>query len=154
MRTGSIYDVVEVLKSLTFLARSKNLSFREKRMLDRAKFLVISEISEVAREKTECDRTEGRHRARALLLDQDALDRARQGRQGRADDARHRQADRQGVITSAPVDRSRFEDCERPGAISSSRPFSMSTLIAAIRSLADLRRGVALRRCWSGRCSC
>jgi CarD family transcriptional regulator len=53
MRTGSIYDVVEVLKSLTFLARSKNLSFREKRMLDRAKFLVISEISEVAREKTE-----------------------------------------------------------------------------------------------------
>src|SRR5437660_3763289 len=36
MRTGSIYDVVEVLNSLTFLARSKNLSFREKRMLDRA----------------------------------------------------------------------------------------------------------------------
>jgi CarD family transcriptional regulator len=52
MRTGSIYDVVEVLKSLTFLARSKNLSFREKRMLDRAKFLVISEISEVSREVT------------------------------------------------------------------------------------------------------
>jgi CarD family transcriptional regulator len=52
MRTGSIYDVVEVLKSLTFLARSKNLSFREKRMLDRAKFLVISEISEVSREAT------------------------------------------------------------------------------------------------------
>ena len=53
MRTGSIFDVVEVLKSLTYLARSKNLSFREKRMLDRAKFLVISEISEVAHEKTE-----------------------------------------------------------------------------------------------------
>ncbi len=53
MRTGSIYDVVEVLKSLTFLARSKNLSFREKRMLDRAKFLVISEISEVSREKND-----------------------------------------------------------------------------------------------------
>src|ERR671912_1797084 len=50
MRTGSIYDVVEVLKSLTFLARSKNLSFREKRMLDRAKFLVTSEIAEVTRE--------------------------------------------------------------------------------------------------------
>ena len=47
MRTGSIFDVVEVLKSLTYLARSKNLSFREKRMLDRAKFLVVSEISEV-----------------------------------------------------------------------------------------------------------
>jgi CarD family transcriptional regulator len=52
MRTGSIYDVVEVLKSLTFLARSKSLSFREKRMLDRAKFLVVSEISEVIGEKT------------------------------------------------------------------------------------------------------
>src|SRR3982751_6318456 len=52
MRTGSIYDVVEVLKSLTFLARSKNLSFREKRMLDRAKFLVVSEISEVSHEVT------------------------------------------------------------------------------------------------------
>jgi CarD family transcriptional regulator len=50
MRTGSIYDVVEVLKSLTFLAQSKNLSFREKRMLDRAKFLVVSEISEVLRQ--------------------------------------------------------------------------------------------------------
>ena len=52
MRTGSIYDVVEVLKSLTFLSKSKSLSFREKRMLDRAKFLVVSEISEVMGETT------------------------------------------------------------------------------------------------------
>ena len=51
MRTGSIFDVVEVLKSLTYLARSKNLSFREKRMLDRAKFLVVSEISEVTHDE-------------------------------------------------------------------------------------------------------
>jgi CarD family transcriptional regulator len=50
MRTGSLFDVVEVLKSLTYLARSKNLSFREKRMLDRAKFLVISEVAEVTHE--------------------------------------------------------------------------------------------------------
>ena len=47
MRTGSIYDVIDVLKSLNFLSKSKNLSFREKRMLDRAKFLVTTEISEV-----------------------------------------------------------------------------------------------------------
>jgi CarD family transcriptional regulator len=53
MRTGSIYDVVEVLKSLTFLSKSKSLSFREKRMLDRAKFLVVSEISEVLNEKND-----------------------------------------------------------------------------------------------------
>ena len=52
MRSGSIYDVVEVLKSLTFLSKSKSLSFREKRMLDRAKFLVVSEITEVMAEKT------------------------------------------------------------------------------------------------------
>ena len=47
MRSGSIFDMADVLKSLTFLARSKSLSFREKRMLDRAKALIISEISEV-----------------------------------------------------------------------------------------------------------
>ena len=52
MRTGSIYDVADVLKSLTLLSRSKSLSFREKRMLDRAKFLVVSEISEVSHEIT------------------------------------------------------------------------------------------------------
>ena len=47
MRTGSLYEVAVVLKGLTFLARKKSLSFREKRMLDRAKFLLISEIAEV-----------------------------------------------------------------------------------------------------------
>jgi CarD family transcriptional regulator len=39
--------MADVLKSLTFLAKSKSLSFREKRMLDRAKSLIVSEISEV-----------------------------------------------------------------------------------------------------------
>lgn len=53
MRTGSIYDVAEVLKSLTYLSRSKSLSFREKRMLDRARFLVVSEVSEVMHEPFE-----------------------------------------------------------------------------------------------------
>ncbi len=53
MRTGSIYDVVDVLKSLNYLSQSKNLSFREKRMLDRSKFLVVTEISEVSGELTD-----------------------------------------------------------------------------------------------------
>ena len=53
MRTGSLYDVVDVLKSLNHLSQSKNLSFREKRMHDRAKFLVVSEMSEVMSEKNE-----------------------------------------------------------------------------------------------------
>ena len=47
MRTGSLFEVAVVLKGLTFLARKKALSFREKRMLDRAKFLLVSEIAEV-----------------------------------------------------------------------------------------------------------
>jgi CarD family transcriptional regulator len=47
MRTGSIHEVALVLKGLTHLSRKKALSFREKRMLDRAKFLIVSEIAEV-----------------------------------------------------------------------------------------------------------
>ena len=47
MRTGSIFEVAVVLKGLTYLSRRKSLSFREKRMLDRAKFLIVTEIAEV-----------------------------------------------------------------------------------------------------------
>ena len=50
MRTGSIYDVAGVLKSLSYLSKRKSLSFREKRMLDRARFLIVSEVAEVAGE--------------------------------------------------------------------------------------------------------
>jgi CarD family transcriptional regulator len=46
MRTGSLYEVAIVLKGLTYLSRKKSLSFREKRMLERAKFLLVSEIAE------------------------------------------------------------------------------------------------------------
>ena len=52
MRSGSIFDMADVLKSLTFLARSKSLSFREKRMLwNRARALIVTEVSDVIREK-------------------------------------------------------------------------------------------------------
>ena len=44
MRTGSIFHVAEVFKNLVYLSRVKPLSFREKRMLDRARFLLISEL--------------------------------------------------------------------------------------------------------------
>jgi len=47
MRSGSIYHVAEVFKNLVHLSRVKPLSFREKRMLDRARFLLISELSTV-----------------------------------------------------------------------------------------------------------
>jgi CarD family transcriptional regulator len=47
MRSGSIYHVAEVFKNLVHLSRVKPLSFREKRMLDRARFLLVSELSTV-----------------------------------------------------------------------------------------------------------
>jgi CarD family transcriptional regulator len=50
MRSGSIYDVAGVLKELSYLSKKKSLSFREKRMLDRARFLIVSEVAEVADE--------------------------------------------------------------------------------------------------------
>jgi CarD family transcriptional regulator len=53
MKTGDIFHVAEVLKTLTYLSLSKPLSFREKRMLERARYLVISELATVCR-KTEC----------------------------------------------------------------------------------------------------
>ena len=49
MRTGSITEVALVFKSLTHLAMQKNLSYRERRMLDRARYLIVSEIAEVER---------------------------------------------------------------------------------------------------------
>ncbi len=47
MKTGSIFEVAEVLKNLYSLNYQKTLSFREKKMYDRALQLVISEIATV-----------------------------------------------------------------------------------------------------------
>lgn len=47
MRSGSIYHVAEVYKNLVYLNRIKPLSFREKRMQDRARFLLVSELASV-----------------------------------------------------------------------------------------------------------
>ena len=49
MRTGAIADVATVFKNLTYLSQSKNLSYRERKMLDKAKYLIVSEIAEVQR---------------------------------------------------------------------------------------------------------
>ena len=45
MRNGSLQQVAEVLKSLMLLNQAKPLSFREKRMLDRAWQLLVDEIA-------------------------------------------------------------------------------------------------------------
>jgi CarD family transcriptional regulator len=47
MRTGSLMEVAVVLKGLVALSRTKPLSFREKKMLDRAKHLLVTELATV-----------------------------------------------------------------------------------------------------------
>lgn len=49
MRGGDLFAVAEVLKTLTYLNHLKPLSFREKQMLERAHYLVISELATVFR---------------------------------------------------------------------------------------------------------
>jgi CarD family transcriptional regulator len=45
MRTGSLLEVAAVLKGLLLLHQSKPLSFREKKMLERARYLLVSELA-------------------------------------------------------------------------------------------------------------
>jgi CarD family transcriptional regulator len=45
MRSGTILDMVAVLKSLYYLSLIKPLSFREKKMMEKAKELIVAEIS-------------------------------------------------------------------------------------------------------------
>ena len=56
MRTGDIFEVAGVLKHLTYLSHLKPLSFREQRMLERSRYLVISELAAVCRQP-ECNIT-------------------------------------------------------------------------------------------------
>jgi CarD family transcriptional regulator len=54
LTTGDLFETADVLKKLTFLARIKKLSFREQSMLDKAKFLVVSELAAVC-SKDDCE---------------------------------------------------------------------------------------------------
>ena len=66
MRSGSLAQVAEVLKSLVQLHQSKPLSFREKKMLDRAVALLSGEMASACHLTPE----------QALVLVQDALAKA------------------------------------------------------------------------------
>lgn len=44
-QTGDLFDTADVLKKLTFIQQAKKLSFREQKMFEKAKFLVVSEIA-------------------------------------------------------------------------------------------------------------
>jgi len=50
MRTGSLLEVATVLKSLVVLSQNKPLSFREKKMLERAKHLLVTELATAQRQ--------------------------------------------------------------------------------------------------------
>ncbi len=52
IKTGSIYDVAEVLRDLYRLRTDKQLSFGERRMLENARSLIVKEIA-IARNHTE-----------------------------------------------------------------------------------------------------
>jgi len=45
MRTGSLLEVAVVLKSLLVLGKEKPLSFREKKMLERCRYLLVTELA-------------------------------------------------------------------------------------------------------------
>jgi CarD family transcriptional regulator len=68
MNTGSLLAIAEVLKSLLVLQLEKPLSFREKKMLDRARHMLITEIA-VSRSIGEADAAEtlGRALSKASL---------------------------------------------------------------------------------------
>jgi CarD family transcriptional regulator len=52
IKTGSVYDVAEVLRDLYLLKYDKNLSFGERKMLDTARALLVKELS-IARDSDE-----------------------------------------------------------------------------------------------------
>jgi CarD family transcriptional regulator len=48
MKSGSLFEIAQVLKGLYYLNMIKPLSFREKKMMEKAKELIVSEISEAS----------------------------------------------------------------------------------------------------------
>ncbi len=50
LASGSAFDLAEVVESLTELSNTKELSFREGQMLEKARKLLVSEIAEVIKQ--------------------------------------------------------------------------------------------------------
>jgi CarD family transcriptional regulator len=47
MKTGHLKEVARVLKNLRLVSSKKSLSFREKKMYERAKYFIVSEVAHV-----------------------------------------------------------------------------------------------------------
>ena len=45
LQSGDVFQAADVLKKLTFLSCEKKLSFREQALLEKAKFLIVSEVT-------------------------------------------------------------------------------------------------------------
>ncbi len=45
LQSGDVFEAADVLKKLTFLSQEKKLSFREQTLLEKAKFLIVSEVT-------------------------------------------------------------------------------------------------------------
>jgi len=45
LQSGDVFEAADVLKKLTFLSHGKKLSFREQTLLEKAKHLILSEIT-------------------------------------------------------------------------------------------------------------
>jgi len=54
LQSGDVFEAADVLKKLTFLSHEKKLSFREQNYLEKARFLIVSEVTnaDLATEKT------------------------------------------------------------------------------------------------------
>ena len=44
LQSGDVFEAADVLKKLTFLSHEKKLSFREQSYLEKARFLIVSEV--------------------------------------------------------------------------------------------------------------
>ncbi len=53
LQSGDVFEAGDVLKKLTFLSHEKKLSFREQTLLEKAKFLIVSEIINAGLAKSE-----------------------------------------------------------------------------------------------------
>lgn len=61
IKTGSVFEIAEVLRTLFRLKRVKELSFGEKKILDTAQNLLVKEISIAKHQKEETTRKEMSH---------------------------------------------------------------------------------------------
>ncbi len=57
MKTGELPEVASVLKNLCLVSQKKSLSFREKKMFERAKYFIVSEVGhvkDIGEDEAEC----------------------------------------------------------------------------------------------------